>query len=226
MAAAQRKRSAEPRTACQAQIGFAMPGPLDRFTDDNRAVFALSSMVLRQAENNRTFAKHSSLMIELCYCRIVDNFLTFLSDFLVHLFKLRPEMLKSNEKVDVAFILEHNSLDTLLSSIIERKVISLSFEGMRAIARYFDDRLKFPLFSDEAHLQTAVLAIEIRNLYIHNRGIVNRHFKDRVPSLTCWIGERIDITQGEIYSALVNALADVATSLSSAAAEKFGPSVI
>lgn len=121
-----------------------MPGPLDRFTDDNRAVFALSSMVLRQAETNRTFAKHSSLMIELCYCRIVDTFLTFLSDFLVHLFKLRPEMLKSNEKVDVAFILEHNSLDTLLSSIIERKVISLSFEGMRAIARYFDDRLKFP----------------------------------------------------------------------------------
>ena len=203
-----------------------MPGPLDRFTDDNRAVFALSSMVLRQAENKRTFAKHSSLMIELCYCRIVDTFLTFLSDFLVHLFKLRPEMLKSNEKVDVAFILEHNSLDTLLSSIIERKVISLSFEGMRAIARYFDDRLKFPLFSDEAHLQTAVLAIEIRNLYIHNRDIVNRHFKDRVPSLTCWIGERIDITQGEIYSALVNALADVATSLSFAAAEKFGPSVI
>jgi hypothetical protein len=75
-------------------------------------------------------------------------------------------------------------------------------------------------------LQTAVLAIEIRNLYIHNRDIVNRHFKDRVPSLTCSIGERIDITQGEIYSALVNALADVATSLSSAAAEKFGPSVI
>src|ERR1022692_2461998 len=64
---------------------------------------------------------HNSLM----EWELID--LTFLSDFLVHLFKLRPEMLKSNEKVDVAFILEHNSLDTLLSSIIERKVISLSF---------------------------------------------------------------------------------------------------
>jgi hypothetical protein len=51
------------------------------------------------------------------------------------LFTLRPEMLKSNEKVEVQFILEHGSLDELIASITERKVTDLAYKGMKELAR-------------------------------------------------------------------------------------------
>jgi hypothetical protein len=107
-------------------------------------------------------------------------------------FSCKPETLRSNEKVDIAFVLQHQSMDDLLASLVERKVLDLSFKGLSGVAQYFEDRLGVPLAETEDQLRTAILATEIRNLIVHNRGTVNRLFQSRVPFFPCAIGQRIN----------------------------------
>lgn len=136
--------------------------------------------------------KHHPLLHELAYCYIVDRFLIFISCVVTRVFSCKPETLRSNEKVDIAFVLQHQSMDDLLASLVERKVLDLSFKGLSGVAQYFEDRLGVPLAETEDQLRTAILATEIRNLIVHNRGTVNRLFQSRVPFFPCAIGQRIN----------------------------------
>jgi hypothetical protein len=54
-------------------------------------------------------------------------------------------------------------------------------------------RLGIPLFENEAALLRAVRLIESRNLIVHNRGIVDRRFKERVPDSPATIGKRLPL---------------------------------
>jgi hypothetical protein len=159
--------------------------------------------------------------MELCYCRIVELFVNYLGDTLVYLFQNRPQMLKSNDKIDVDFILEHTTFEDLINSLIERKVIELSFKGMDTLAKYFTDRLKLTIFTTDSDLRTAILAAEVRNLFIHNQGLVNRHFMERVPFFTCSLGQRIDLVKDGLYLDLTNCLIIAANTLSVSVATKF-----
>ena len=193
-----------------------------RFNDDVSLLINVFGSILDKAREDQMLADNIGLLANLFYCRIVDTFLVFLSDFLTQLFRVKPEMLRSNEKVDLAFILEHQTMDTLLGSLIERKVTTMAFEGMRTVSRYFDQRLNLPLFSTEEELETAILAVEIRNLFTHNRGIVNRLFRERVPRFKCEIDDTINIVTKGLYGSHASLFMKTAAELSTKASEKFG----
>ena len=95
--------------------------------------------------------------------------------------------------------------------------------GTRNLARYFDDRLKLPLFDSDKELEVGVLAIELRNLFTHNQGVVNRVFKERVPTFDCVLGQRINLMEGEprLFAIHALALTDSAVSLHTKIVAKF-----
>ena len=69
---------------------------------------------------------------------------------------------------------------------------------MKKLSNYFQKEHKLPLFGTAEELEVGVTAIEIRNLFVHNRGILNRVFKERATSLSCTIGEPLGLLDGDL----------------------------
>lgn len=174
-----------------------------QFSKEMWEVVDFVDMVLKAPNwpsSERKRNRYLKILVELVYCRIVDRYLIHLSEILNSLFLNVPTMLKSNDKIDLEFVLNHKSLDDLVAALVEKKVMDLSFRGMREVARFFEDRLKMPLFNKEEDLKAVILAVEIRNLFTHNRGIVNRAFKSRAPWFECELDTYVNVVTDHLYS--------------------------
>lgn len=53
----------------------------------------------RGGQAERTYRKFQPLVADLVFCRVVDNFLSYISEILTLMHKTRHELLRSNEKV-------------------------------------------------------------------------------------------------------------------------------
>ncbi len=145
---------------------------------------------------------HRTLLLEMMVRRVADNFLTYVTELLVVVFRARPETLRSSETVRLDAILKHATMEELVHGLAERKVSQLSYQGMRDLSAYLADRLGFELFTKPENLERAVRIIESRNLIVHNRGLVNDLFLSRVPSASAKIGEPLDLDTDQIFDDL------------------------
>ncbi|MEK6300902.1 MAG: hypothetical protein AABO41_09295 [Acidobacteriota bacterium] len=137
--------------------------------------------------------EHLRLLIQMMLCRSVDNFLTYVSELLALTFRTRPEMLKSNETARLDLILQFKRMDDLISFLVEKRVTDLAYKGMRDLSKDLSTKIGFNLFEGEEALARAVRIIEVRNLIVHNRAIVNRLFLSRLPDFTASLGDRVDL---------------------------------
>ena len=138
------------------------------------------------------------MLFELLVCRHVDNYLTYLSNLLSEAFRLRPELLRSNAKVEVDMILQHKSLDDLISVLAERKIQKLAYEPFTQVVRFFKSRLDLEIAGEE-DLSRLTEAIEIRNLSVHNACVINRRYMQRLRLDSSLIGtmKRLNIENVE-----------------------------
>jgi hypothetical protein len=135
---------------------------------------------------------YDALSDELAFCRIVDNYLLYVSELLALIFKTKPDALKSDEKVSIEMILGHATIEDLIEGLTERRVLSLSLKSVFALNNYLTRRLSFRLAENDVELQTLVEIVENRNLYVHNRGVVNRHYLNRLPNSSRKVGESLN----------------------------------
>jgi hypothetical protein len=70
--------------------------------------------------------KHRTLVFEMTLSRAAENFLAYVTELLVMVFKCRPEMLRSSETVRLDEILRHTSMAELIHELAERRVHQLS----------------------------------------------------------------------------------------------------
>ncbi len=166
------------------------------------------------------FVSHIPLVFELTFCRSIDNFLTYVSESLTSIFEKRPEMLKSSDVMTVEEIFSYPTRDELLSALIEKKVLALSFKGMKDLNDYLRKTVGFELFPKAEHLQHAIVLIEKRNLAIHNRCLVNRRYLERVPDSGLKIGDRITFVVNEVGDDIAF-LADAVLDIETRAIQKF-----
>jgi hypothetical protein len=124
-----------------------------------------------------TFTKalesHYPFIRETILIRAVENYLTYLKDILYAIYRKRPEVLRSNEMVRIDLVLEYNDMADLLDALAERKVSDLSYKSLADLSNYFKEKLGLALTATEGELEHLTLLVEIRNLLVHNRGIVN-----------------------------------------------------
>lgn len=112
--------------------------------------------------------------------KIVDGFLWYLSTILQEAMKRRPQMVKSKEKIEIETIFDFKNRRELINFLIDRKINSLSYGSVSGLEEFIQTTLGVELFSDERARQLVQVFIEVRNIQIHNRGIVNRIFMKRV----------------------------------------------
>ena len=82
-------------------------------------------------------AENSQVLFEMLVARHVDNWLSYLSGLLFHIFTSRPETLKSTDDVAVADVLAFERVADLVAYIAERRVQNLSLQGVRGTRDLF-----------------------------------------------------------------------------------------
>lgn len=165
--------------------------------------------------------RNEALICEMAACRVVDNYLIYVSDLLALIFTARPETLKSSEVVTLEFVLTNQTTPQLINAIVRRKVDKLSYQGMKELLDFCSKQLKFPLFKEQNDLIEAVHLVEIRNIIVHNRGLVNDSFLRRVKDSGLSKGLQIKLVWQEVLN-YANFLSRSVANLEYDAGEKFG----
>lgn len=179
---------------------------------------ALLAEPRRGEANIKRFAR---FVMEMMLVRGADNFLTYISELLALVFTSRPETLKSAETVKLEEILQHATMDDLVKRLAERRVERLSYQGMKDLQKDLTERLSFEIFPSSEPLSRAMRIIEIRNLLVHNRGIVNRTFQTRTGDSSSMIGGLFKLSPRLVISDL-DFLAESVLDIDERAALKFG----
>jgi hypothetical protein len=145
---------------------------------------------------------HSELISQMLLCRMVDSFVTYISELLTIIFAVRPEMLRSQEQVTVKYVLEHSTMEEFVRDVIERRVHSLSYKGLRDLNAYVSRMFDLSLFESVTTAERAVRLVEMRNLLAHNNGVVNKIFLSRVPESTDTCGTRLTVGANNMHDHL------------------------
>jgi hypothetical protein len=165
---------------------------------------------------------HFGLILELTYCRSVDYYLLYISELLSLMFQAKPDALRASESsVKMNFILEFDDYKELLDAMTEKTVQEFSFKGLKALSEDLVKKLSLPLFSSDADLTRAIAIVECRNLFIHNRGTINRTYLSRVKNSDKRLGAVITLTVSDVISDpsfLANGVIDT----DNRASQKFG----
>ena len=115
----------------------------------------------------------SNLQSENLCIRSIDNFTSYLSEIVQRVMKKKPEILKSSESILLEDVLEFKNYKDLIEFISNRKINELSYKKLTDFEKFLKDRTGLFLTNDNNDRKTLMLGIEARNIYTHNRGIVN-----------------------------------------------------
>lgn len=111
--------------------------------------------------------------------RAVDAFDHYLVSIMEMVFRREPRLLKSKSTLTAEELLSYTSIDEVVERLIRRKVEELSYAGFAAILAYVRERMGARPLIEEEPLRLASEAIAMRNIIVHNRGLVNQRFQEQ-----------------------------------------------
>lgn len=170
----------------------------------------------------RALFRFHKVVSEMLLVRVVDNFLSYVSELLALVFTSKPETLRSNETVKLEEILQYGTMEDLIQHITEKRVERLSYQGMRDLNKDLAERLGFELFLSPEDLSHAVRLVEDRNLIVHSRGIVNQTYHKRTADSTIPVGKPMELISIRRIRKETEFLARSVVSMDERAAAKFG----
>ena len=120
----------------------------------------------------------------------INNFLSYCAEICEECAKRDPRVLSSKSTISVADVLSHSTMDELVAAIVEKKISDLAYEGLESIEKFITDRLGITLFADDEERNRVVFLTELRNIQVHNRGIVNDTFLRRMKDKPIYGAEK------------------------------------
>jgi hypothetical protein len=167
---------------------------------------------------------YSELQSENMVIRLVDNFLYYISNIMQDVLRKNPEMLSSNVMVRIDEIVKFSRMKDLISYLVDRKLNELSYGGLREIEKFLMSRTGIQLSKQKREKATLIHAIEMRNIYTHNRGIVNEVFVQRLSGIETVIpfkkGKRLHADYDNIVL-LANTMTRVCARIDGSASKKY-----
>jgi len=164
--------------------------------------------------------ENMKLFNQMFLCRSVDNFLTYISELLTLIFRTRPETLRSRAQVRLDYILKFENMTDLISALVERRVNELSYQGMEQLTDDLRESIGLQLFTDDLLRSKAIRLIEIRNVIVHNRSIINLNFVRKIPDAAADLGKPLTLRGTEVLDDLTD-LAIVVFNIDRRSIEKF-----
>jgi hypothetical protein len=173
---------------------------------------------------SRRLRQFGAFQSENMCIRLVDNFLSYLSASLQAILLKRPEMLRSSETARLEDVLKFTRFKDLISFLADRKINELGYGGLQGIEEFVVERTGLKLVANVETRALLLVAVELRNIYTHNRGIVNDLFLRRLAN----VKHSFSFKRGTRYHAdldtiveLANALFECAAAFDGAVSKKF-----
>lgn len=140
------------------------------------------------------------LIAEMALCRAVDAYLHYISSVLTLIFRTADNFFKkSSDKIEIRTVFAYQNMDELLAAIIEKHVHDLAYKGLRELSDDISNKHGFKLFEKAGEEKNrAIRIVAMRNLIVHNRGIINDQFLSQVPNFPAKIGERLPISMQSV----------------------------
>ena len=123
-------------------------------------------------------------LYDMLLCRLVENFQTYIAEILTEIYTSRPDRLvQSGIKLQLTpdNVFSAGSLEELRGRVIEQHVRGFIYDNFAHFVKTIADpsQLKFKLFTTKDEVTIASDFFLVRNLLVHNRGVVNHTFLDR-----------------------------------------------
>jgi hypothetical protein len=118
---------------------------------------------------------------ECVLVRAVDNFQAYVVELLSKIFSQRPEMIAGN-KIDARAIFEISDIRDLKRYAVEEMATKYSFMNVVDLDTELRSKFAFGLFQTKIRKIRIKRIVEIRNLVVHNRGIINNTFMKKTGS--------------------------------------------
>lgn len=129
------------------------------------------------------YSKQRPLMNQIMLSRAIESFELYLTTAMRDIFLSRPEMLKSEGKIEISAVIEAGNYSDVIWEIVNKKLHELSYKSLADLRSFISKRTGIELFQNEAAYEMTVLSSEIRNLIAHNDCVVNDVFKARTKGI-------------------------------------------
>lgn len=176
---------------------------------DAKAVQRFEELKANKDRTSKKLNTFSEIQSENMCTRLVDNFLSYVSESLQAALLKRPEMLRSSEMVRLDDVLRFRNYKNLVSFLADRKLNELTYGGLQGIEDFLEERTGLSLAVDNDQRSTLKIAIELRNIYTHNRGVVNELFLKRISK----VKHEFQFYEGKRFHADLDALAILANDI-------------
>jgi hypothetical protein len=154
--------------------------------------------------------EYGDLVAEMVLTRSVDDFLTYVSHLMKLLFQQKPEILQSAVQVRLDDILRLPDRDAVIQYAIDDYVRKLSYQSLSELYRDLKVKTSFRLFTSENLLNVAIEAVAIRNVLVHNNGMVDARLADLVSRYRGHEGHRVgDFDAVGFRNHLIRAVIDI-----------------
>jgi hypothetical protein len=168
--------------------------------------------------------KFSNIQSQNLVLRASNAFLLYYSEIIQSAILKRPEILKSKQTIRWDELLGFTRFDEVVRYLIDKKVNELSYAGLGQMEEFMFDRLGMAGSITDEQRTLAAIFVEIRNIYTHNRGVVNGIFLARVGNHMefKFVEGKYFHVDFDIFSRLSGNCLEVAYSIDDAIAVKFG----
>jgi hypothetical protein len=164
--------------------------------------------------NNKTlvldqFRKYSKIQSQNLTNGAVNAFQRFFSGLIQTVALKRPETISSSAQLKIEDVLRFSSHRKLVEFLVDRKVNELAYGGLKDMERYLIERLGVAMFENEAERSMLKLFVEVRNINVHNGGIVNAIFASRVGAIDGFnyqVGKRFHVDFDDLIRMSENAM--------------------
>lgn len=158
-------------------------------------------------------------LLEMFLARSTDNFQHYVVDVIREVLRKEPAILKSKESsLSLDTVLGFDSMEELVRHVIERKVTALTYQGYVELQDWAAGK-GIPLASTNTAAISELVAL--RNIIIHNRGVVDEKYLRYVPNCPFAIGAIRNI-EVEEFSLAIGVLDEAVQEIDAAVASKFG----
>lgn len=124
------------------------------------------------------FKTYKQPLLRMVHCTAVNNYLTYLGELAITIYRKYPQKLPPNRKMNFKQIGSHTEMIDLIYTMALETVSAKLHTGARKLNEYFEEDFGVQLFSEEDQLDRFAIAVAVRNIITHNYSICNRRFLD------------------------------------------------
>jgi len=133
----------------------------------------------------------------------VSLFEYYIKDIIEYICLRKPSMLKAKDKnITYDKLLSFKSIEEIHSYIVEKESFSLGYLSYEELSGYFKKKCKIDFSGSGIPKDDLIEIFLIRNVLLHNKGIVNRTFLEKLGSGRCKLGQVVEIDEKTLRKSL------------------------